>query len=306
MALLHLLVRWRAAGATATIFAATVDHGLRPEAAVEADTVAAFAKAQNVPHEILSWEGDKPSHALQEKARAARYALLTRHARKIGADVLMTGHQADDQAETILFRLIRGSAIAGLAGMAMEIRRDGVRLARPLLECRKYELTDLCRTNNIPFHEDASNKDDRFARTRLRLIAPELEKEGLDPAAWARLGRRAARSEAALNSAATVAAARLLVASPDGSAVIDFAALATEPEEIALRVLLRGIGIVRSDASPRLERAESLLARLLNARTNGAALRSTLAGTCLSLSRHGLLHIAPEPPRTPPGQAPVG
>ena len=97
-----------------------------------------WAAALGLPHAILAWRGDKPTRALQEEARAARYALLFAHAKAVGAEAVATAHHADDQWETLLFRLARGSGIAGLAGMARDqhlpaAKLSGGRLIRPLL-----------------------------------------------------------------------------------------------------------------------------------------------------------------------------
>ena len=105
--------------------------------------VARWAAALALPHAILVWEGVKPRSRVQERAREARYALLFEHAARIGADHLMTAHHADDQAETILFRLLRGSGISGLSGMASSSKRNGMILARPLLNFPRQSLS-LC------------------------------------------------------------------------------------------------------------------------------------------------------------------
>ncbi|MEJ1938863.1 tRNA lysidine(34) synthetase TilS, partial [Nostoc sp. NIES-2111] len=122
------------------LFAATVDHWLRPEARDEAAMVAREASRLSVPHSVLDWAGPKPRTGLQEAARQARYALLAEEARRVGATDVVTAHHADDQAETILMRLVRGSGLDGLAGMAAERPLDGVRLVRPLLGIPKSRL----------------------------------------------------------------------------------------------------------------------------------------------------------------------
>ncbi|MDE3176332.1 MAG: tRNA lysidine(34) synthetase TilS, partial [Pseudomonadota bacterium] len=162
------------------LYAATVDHALRAESAAEAANVAALAARLGVPHAILRWEGEKPVAALQERAREARYNLLAQEARRVGARVVVTAHHLDDQAETVLFRLARGSGVAGLAGMAARSRRGGIEIARPLLGLRKAELVALCEANGVGFARDPSNEDDRFARPRLRRLAETLAAEGLD------------------------------------------------------------------------------------------------------------------------------
>ena len=92
---------------------------------------------------FFSWKGVKPTSRLQERAREARYRLLVDHAKAIGADALMTAHHADDQAETVLFRLLRGSGLTGLRGMDAMTARDGMTIARPLMgleEARSHRL----------------------------------------------------------------------------------------------------------------------------------------------------------------------
>jgi tRNA(Ile)-lysidine synthetase-like protein len=146
VALMQLAAQWRSGGTPAgtEIFVATVDHGLRAESRAEAETVGLWAQALGLPHQSLTWTGAKPGSRIQERARAARYALLRAHARTLGAGYLLTAHHADDQAETILFRLMRGSGIGGLAGMQGMTRRDGIVLYRPLLGLPKRRLIEHC------------------------------------------------------------------------------------------------------------------------------------------------------------------
>jgi len=126
------------------LFAATVDHGLRPESGAEAAAAAELCARLGVPHATLRWQGRKPTTRLQERAREARYDLLAAHARQVGAGVVVTAHHLDDQAETVLFRLARGSGLAGLAGMAARSRRGAIDIARPLLAIPKADLVALC------------------------------------------------------------------------------------------------------------------------------------------------------------------
>lgn len=159
MALLDLVQRgWRG-----TVTAATVDHGLRAESAQEAEMVARHCARTGLGHAVL-----RPVTpivgSLQAAARAARYDLLYDHADAIGAAFLVTAHHADDQLETMLMRLARGSGVDGLAG----IRSRNGRLIRPLLGFRKSELMDHCLSRDIPFVEDPSNANPHFDRARMR------------------------------------------------------------------------------------------------------------------------------------------
>src|ERR1700687_2410141 len=168
VALLWLCVRRRAA----RLAAVTVDHGLRAEAAREAREVKRLARALNVPHRTMRWSGTKPKAGLPAAAREARYRLLAQAAQESGATHILTAHTRDDQAETLLMRLLRGSGIAGLAAMARQSEREGVMLARPLLGVSKSQLVATLHKAKIAFADDPTNRDAAFTRPRLRALLP--------------------------------------------------------------------------------------------------------------------------------------
>src|SRR5947209_5554507 len=141
VAMMWLVARWRRALRKGPrLVAVTIDHGLRSEAAREARDVKQLARSLDLPHRTLRWTDAKPATGLQAAARDARYRLLARAARATGATHVLTAHTEDDQAETLLMRMSRGSGIAGLAAMARQTPRDGVVLARPLLQIPKARL----------------------------------------------------------------------------------------------------------------------------------------------------------------------
>ncbi|MGO4704967.1 tRNA lysidine(34) synthetase TilS [Microvirga sp. 2MCAF38] len=295
VALMHLVARWHSISHP-PVFVATVDHALRAESAEEAAFVIRQAKQLGLPGEILPWTGEKPETGLQEAARGARYRLLVEYARHVGASHLVTAHTRDDQAETVLMRLARGSGLAGLAGMRAERDLNGIRLVRPLLGFDKSTLVSLCEGQGWSFVTDPSNTNERFARVRWRKILPSLANEGLTAECLARLADRVARAEEALDAKAQEAFRRGW-SEHDG----DFAAiiLAEEPFEIALRTL----GLLLSEAGldpdyRRLERLEACLARLRQAIGDKGQLRLTVAGALLHLNPKGRLSITPEPPRS--------
>src|SRR5205807_5971804 len=152
-----------------------------------------------------------------------------------------TGHTLDDQAETVLFRLARGSGVSGLAGIARISPLDHVTLIRPLLDIPKARLLATLKAAKISFIEDPSNRDPRFARTRLRQLVPALAGEGLDAARLAVLARRIGRAEQARGGATQQALAQLCrEGSTDGQEmVMDGRGFSELPAEIALRVLGR-------------------------------------------------------------------
>ncbi len=303
VALMLLASDWAQMGARApALHVATVDHGLRPEARAEANEVAEWARNLGLSHDVLVWTGEKPKTRIQEVARQARYDLLFAHAARIGADVVATAHHADDQAETILFRLLRGSGPGGLAGMAASRQRQGLTHARPLLQCSKAELVAFCEARGHGFFDDPSNRDPAYARTTMRALGALLAKEGLDRAALVRLGRRAARAELALAARAAAVAEALAPEREPGLYRADFSALSGEPDEIFLRVLAGAI-IPLVDPSPdpvrplRLERLEALALAMQGALRAGAPYSGTLGGAALKLGRDHVLTIRAEKPR---------
>ncbi len=155
----------------------TVNHHLRPEAAAEAEMVAALAAKWETEHHILDWFPDHASGSLEEKARLGRYRLLEEWCAAHEIEHLLIAHHQTDQAETFLMRLQRGSGVDGLASMQPFSRRGRINLIRPLLDIDPADLKDLLRDNQIGWAEDASNECDDFLRVRMRKFLPRLEKE---------------------------------------------------------------------------------------------------------------------------------
>ncbi|MGN6771657.1 MAG: tRNA lysidine(34) synthetase TilS [Rhizobiaceae bacterium] len=169
LALLFLLkehLAWYAPGVG--LLAVTVDHGIRPEAAAEAQAVAALCRDVGVRHRTMRWEEAKPATGLQQAAREARYALLAEAAEEAGAGLILSGHTLDDRLETFAMRRRRGDG-RGLAGIAPATLYDGrLWIARPLLDVRREDLRCYLRARDIAWHEDPSNKDLKYERVRVR------------------------------------------------------------------------------------------------------------------------------------------
>jgi len=304
LALLWLAARWRTALKRGpALVVVTVDHGLRPEAAREARMVKQLAQSLGLSHRTLRWTGDKPATGLPAAAREARYRLLAQAAKAVGATHIMTAHTRDDQAETVLMRLSRGSGVAGLAAMARETARDGAVLARPLLDVSKQQLIATLTKAKIAFATDPSNSDPRFTRPRLRELMPLLAAEGCDSRNLARLAARAARADAALELLVDGAERFLTLDSaghPSGSYdATTFFGLAAE---IRIRLLLRALTRAGREGRPELGKVEALAAALENTAVKPSPDRGqikskqTLAGAVITLTQDRLL-IAPAPPR---------
>ena len=300
LALMWLAARWRRVLARGPrLIAVTVDHGLRPESAREARDVKRLAKELDLLHRTLRWTGAKPKTGLPAAARAARYRLLAQAAQANGATHILTAHTRDDQAETLLMRMLRGSGIAGLAAMARETEREGVWLARPLLDIPKSQLIATLKRAKIAFADDPTNRDTAFTRPRLRAIMPVLAEEGGDSRNLARLASRLARANAALEVLVDGAERYLALRDRTDAARFGFdaAAFAGLPEEIRLRLLKRAIDHAGHEGPAELGKLETLLAALDRAIAEGRPkLKQTLAGAAISLIG-GRIHVDPAPPR---------
>ena len=272
MAMLHLAAYWakRHPKKGRKLIAATVDHGLRAQSAREAQWVGEQARAMGIVHEILTWEGGKPSTGVQDAAREARYRLLLELAQRYrpsGPVAVVTAHTEDDQAETFLMRLARGSGLDGLAAMSASrpLDRDtGCQLVRPLLAIPGARLRATLRAAGLSWLEDPSNDCDRFERVRLRQARAALAALGLAPEKIALSARRLERARAALDAAAQRLQTDARLDLHGGTyASLDARTFAGAPEEIRVRLLARLIAAFGGQSGPaRLAKLESLLARL--------------------------------------------
>ncbi|MEM7651075.1 MAG: tRNA lysidine(34) synthetase TilS [Pseudomonadota bacterium] len=283
MALCGLLAEW-AQARDITLHVMSVDHGLREGAAQEALDVGAWlSKAHpTVQHHILKWE-DPADSAIQEEARKARYGLMEARCRGLGIAHLFLAHHRDDQAETVLFRLAKGSGLDGLAGMQPVQFYEGVQLVRPLLEISKGALVSYCQAQNIPFAEDPSNQDGAYARVRLRQARAVLEEEGLSAKRLSVTAKRLARARQALEDIADNAFEEAILNKDTKRIVLNLKSLLSMPEEVMLRCVLKGISMLRPDLdyAPRMERVESLVYDL---RSQGSFRKRTLAGLIFECS----------------------
>jgi tRNA(Ile)-lysidine synthase len=263
--------------------AATVDHGLRPESAAEARLAERACSVLQVPHATLRI-GVPPGASVQANARTARYRALAGWAQARGIAILLTGHHADDQAETLLMRLLRGSGTAGLAGVRATMVFEGaLRVCRPLLGWRRSELARIVSACGFAAAQDPSNNDPAYDRSRLRRAMADTG--WLDIEAVARSAAALAEAEEALEFAAARAfedraalSGPTVTVSPGGL-----------PDEILRRLLLRCLRHVAPGAAPRGRQVGALSAEL---RAGGTV---TLAG--VRCTGGVIWRFAPEPPR---------
>ena len=279
----------------------TIDHGLRAASAAEAAMVGAECAALGHPHSVLHWSWDGQGN-LQDAARAARLRLIDGWRGEIGE--VLFAHTRDDQAETVLMRLARGSGVEGLSAMA-PLRRPqgcGFRQVRPLLDISRADLRHYARTLRLPFVDDPSNDDPRFDRVRARRALAALADLGLTADGLADTAARMDRARTAL-AARAASVAQSLVLQDDaatGQLVLDRDALACVERDTQLRLVAAALQWVGgAPYRPRASALEGLLDRVLG----GAG--GTLCGAQVAVARHTIRlfreHAAVRDTATPTG-----
>ncbi len=290
----------------------TVDHGLRATSADEARAVAAAATRLGYRHATLVWDGPKPRAGIQAAARSARYRLMGGYMQAHGIGLLLTAHTRDDQAETLLMRLARGSGLDGLAAMAPlsplgeggpgDIGAGGGRwIGRPLLDVPKTCLRATLEARGLRWMEDPSNIAPEFERARLRAARVHLDALGLTPAMLALSAARLARARRAIEGIVDELCdprAGAVRVDALGVVVIDRGCLRQGAEEIALRVLERAI-LAAGGAGERvpLGKLEALLSGVRDARA-AAPGKWTLARALIT-AEASAVRIEREPGREP-------
>lgn len=297
--LLHLVHDWRAAGGP-DLRAATVDHGLRAEAADEAAGAARLCAGLGIPHDTLDWQGGEAAGNLPDRARRARYALLADWAQAHGIKDIAVGHTEDDLAETFVMRLARGSGVDGLAAMRPRWRHGPVTFHRPLLGVSRAGLRDLLRGRGVDWVEDPTNTDMAYERARVREGLAALAASGLDAPALARTARRLAEARGALDAIAREKA-RDIMRVALGDVLIDRAGLAALPDEVARRILQAALRwITGADYPPR---GSAMTAFLQAARTGEAmTLQGCLLHAGATTARIGREYDAVADLRVPAGE----
>lgn len=301
MALMQLARRWaRLKNRDAAAFAVvTIDHRLRAESAQEAAFVGEQARALGFTQATIPWIGAKPKTGVQAGARRARYELLAGYCKAHAFSCIVTAHTEDDQAETFLMRLRRGSGVDGLAAMAAVSEVDSLPLVRPLLGFSKARLTAYLRASATPFIHDPSNENAAFERVRLRHAMKALASAGVTRSSLAMAASRVRRSREALETAADSFLDRHFRVSRLAHGELCLEAFQAQPEDIALRALARALALIGGDReAPRLLKVERLLIEIRSGKT-----KATLGG-CALLAANGKLTIYREPGRLKPPPLP--
>jgi tRNA(Ile)-lysidine synthase len=226
----------------ARLHAATVDHGLRPEAAEEAKRVAQLCDQLGIAHVTLNWRWDGQGN-LQEAARLGRRHALARWAQERGLAAVLLGHTRDDQAETVLMALARGAGVNGLSAMPERLDAAGMLWLRPFLGTSRACLRKVLEARGIGWDDDPGNQDHRFERVRMRALLAEA---GIDAEALASLATRMQSVRNALESA-RIEAQRTLVSEDRGTLVIADAPL---PAEVRSRLFLHLLAALTGGGEP--------------------------------------------------------
>lgn len=303
VALMHLAADW-AAGAGVQLHVVTVDHGLRPDAAAEAAGVAQQAAALGLPHDTLRWQTPDGTGNLMDRARRARYDLMSGWAATIGIDHIALGHTADDVAETFLMRLGREAGVDGLSAMASRKQRAETQFLRPLLSFQRNQLRDYLTARKVQWVDDPSNDDTRFERVRARAVLAALEPLGITPEGLARVSANLSEARRALNWYAFVAA-REAIRIEQGDALICLRQMRIMPGEIARRLLVHALCWVSgAEYAPRRRAVQQLQTGMTAA--HGMALHGCRA-VYLTGEDRGILRICRDPravsdTRAAPGQ----
>ena len=286
MALLDLAHAW-CKGRKIGLHSATVNHGLRPEAAGEADMVAAFCASRGISHDTIRWTGWDGKGNLQAAARNARRGLLADWAASQGLKAILVGHTADDQAETVLMRLARGSGVDGLAGIPARTGGD-IPFLRPLMGLGRTELRDYLIAEGIAWVDDPSNDDDAFDRVRARKMMSTLADLGLTQERLLQTAEHMQASQKVLKAEA-LRRAKQDVTTDGGDLVLARSLLDMEASDTEPRLLAAAIGWVGGEAAykPRFASLKDAAVAVLagQTRTIGGVILSPQAGGKVRLTR---------------------
>lgn len=264
LSLMLLVARWCALqDIPPRVVVFTVDHGLRPAAKQETKFVADTALNLGFEAQILSGSLKNLKTRVQEKARELRYGLIGRAMDEAGISCLLTGHHCDDQAETVLMRLARGSGVGGLGGMAKISVRQDMFVFRPLLNVQREQLEAFMATSDLVPVNDPSNRDIQFERVRWRQHMPALENTGLSSEMIGLSAKRLRRADQALSELTEQIYDEQFAIDSFGCLFFELDELVRQPAELAIRLLARALDDAGGDTQmPTLAQVEALFEHL--------------------------------------------
>ena len=296
LALTLLLANW-VARRNGHLTALIVDHGLRSGSADEANQVKNWLAERSVDCEVLCANLLPETSSLQEAARLARYDLMGEWCVRQGVLHLFIAHHGEDQAETLLMNLVRGSGVDGLAGMATISERPQFRVLRPLLGISKARLERTLGECGQKFIEDPSNKNRKFKRVRIREVLPVLAREGATVGRLIMTAHRMSNARKVLEDTSIRLLAGAAEIYPEGYARLDFARWSAAPAEISRRSLGRVVMCVGGKLYP--PRSERLMRCYVALTTRSKTPIARTLGGCRVIKRGPSIYICCEVLRIP-------
>ena len=289
VAMLHLLNNWNGR----ELSVVTIDHGLRPESAEEASAVSVLSQAMGYSHETIKWTGWNKRGNLQEAARNARRSLILQWAKQNNVGAVALGHTADDQAETFLMRLARGSGIDGLSSMEPLRQEDGILWVRPMLSIRRAALREYLASIGAEYFDDPSNEDETFDRIKVRRALGTLGALGIDVPKISETTERLRSAKQVVYTATRDLSLACTKVLPSGELHIDLERFQSGQRTLQLRILSEAVRFVSgSYYAPRAYAVENILDSL-----ETPTLGSTLHGCVLRISGKRLM-VRREPGKT--------
>jgi len=285
-ALMVLAADWAKQNGHSDLCVLTVDHALRENSGIEAKQVYRSAKALGLKCQILTWQHQGQSSRIQENARTARYQLMAEWCRDNDYTGIITAHNSDDQAETLMMRLARGSGVDGLAAMAAKTELFATTIYRPLLDVSRTDLRAVLIKAKHDWIEDPCNEDTKFERVRIRQTIENLEKSGLEKTSLTLSAKRLQRARSALEVMTDSFMTQAVTVFNTGHCEIDRPAFKALPDEIAIRALSRLIMWAGgAQIAVRMSKVERLLDVLGQQKTD----KHTLAGAQIAARKNTLI-----------------
>ena len=242
MALMYLVYRWKAHLAlNIKIEVLTVDHNLRKAAQDECRFVQKIAKNYGFRHKVLTWQHGHIETSIQEKARNARYQLMLDYAREENIDTILTAHTSDDNIETFIMRLAKGSGLDGLKSINKIRHEDGIQIERPLLSLSRSITTEILRSMGNEWVDDPTNDDESFERVKIRNNISSLSSFNISSSNLTKTIQRLARAHESISFFTDLLSQELVELSELGYADVNFDKLRNYPKEIILRVFAKAL-----------------------------------------------------------------
>ena len=263
MALMYLVYRWKAHLAlNIEIEVLTVNHNLRKAAEDECGFVQKIAKNYGFKHKVLIWEHEHVETSIQEKARKARYQLMLDYVREENIDTILTAHTSDDNIETFIMRLAKGSGLNGLKSINEIRHEDRIQIQRPLLSLSRSLTTEILRSTGNEWVDDPTNDDERFERVKIRNNISLLSSFNISSDNLTKTIQRLARAHESISFFTNLVSEELVELSELGHANVNFDKLRYYPKEIILRVFAKALTDVNG-GNVSLSSLEAVFAELI-------------------------------------------